>query len=330
MYFHFPGKDAIFLALLDRSASLLLSRVGERVGAEARGPTVHDALGQPAEVLHEHEAERDRDGPELADGQGLYALEPAHEALQRLRLHAAVGVRDELPGQAEHAGISLQRLLRELGELAIESAGEVLANLPHRLVGDVEVVDEPFRGGGDRPFLPDHRRDLAIALRQDAAAVAHVRREEVSGSAAGQDRPTRDVRRELLQALGTQELGPDRLLGLAGEGRRGDERPEASETHVRSAPRGPHLRRNVPSYGARDRHRRYRERYRLTARRPAGTVARGADSPGFRLQRADDDDSRLTPRGFPAARRFCLSSTPGGRPRHGGGVSRRREPQNKR
>ena len=35
IYFHFPGKDAIFLALLDRSASLLLARVGERVGAVA-------------------------------------------------------------------------------------------------------------------------------------------------------------------------------------------------------------------------------------------------------------------------------------------------------
>jgi AcrR family transcriptional regulator len=34
IYFHFPGKDAIFLALLDRSANLLLARVGERVGAE--------------------------------------------------------------------------------------------------------------------------------------------------------------------------------------------------------------------------------------------------------------------------------------------------------
>jgi AcrR family transcriptional regulator len=34
VYFHFPGKDAIFLALLDRSADLLLDRVAERVGAE--------------------------------------------------------------------------------------------------------------------------------------------------------------------------------------------------------------------------------------------------------------------------------------------------------
>ena len=35
IYFHFPGKDAIFLALLDRSASLLLARLGERIAAEA-------------------------------------------------------------------------------------------------------------------------------------------------------------------------------------------------------------------------------------------------------------------------------------------------------
>jgi AcrR family transcriptional regulator len=34
IYFHFPGKDAIFLALLDRSANLLLTRVGERIDAE--------------------------------------------------------------------------------------------------------------------------------------------------------------------------------------------------------------------------------------------------------------------------------------------------------
>jgi AcrR family transcriptional regulator len=35
IYFHFPGKDAIFLALLDRSASLLLSRLRDRIVTEA-------------------------------------------------------------------------------------------------------------------------------------------------------------------------------------------------------------------------------------------------------------------------------------------------------
>jgi AcrR family transcriptional regulator len=35
VYFHFPGKQAIFLALLDRSARLLLSRIVERVEVES-------------------------------------------------------------------------------------------------------------------------------------------------------------------------------------------------------------------------------------------------------------------------------------------------------
>ena len=34
VYFHFPGKQAIFLALLDRSANLLFSRIVDRVEAE--------------------------------------------------------------------------------------------------------------------------------------------------------------------------------------------------------------------------------------------------------------------------------------------------------
>ena len=55
-------------------------------------------------------------------------------------------------------GIALQRLLRELGELAVEPAREVLADLPHHLVHDVEVVDEPFRGRRDRPLPPGSPR----------------------------------------------------------------------------------------------------------------------------------------------------------------------------
>jgi AcrR family transcriptional regulator len=34
IYFHFPGKQAIFLALLDRSASMLFDRIAKRVEAE--------------------------------------------------------------------------------------------------------------------------------------------------------------------------------------------------------------------------------------------------------------------------------------------------------
>ena len=34
VYFHFPGKDALFMALLERSARLLLSKIEESVASE--------------------------------------------------------------------------------------------------------------------------------------------------------------------------------------------------------------------------------------------------------------------------------------------------------
>jgi hypothetical protein len=190
--------------------------VGQRVGPEPRRAALHDSLGQAPQVLDEHEPQGDRDGPELADRQGLDPLEAADEALKRLRLEAAVGVCDVLPGHPEHAGISLKRLLRELRELAVESAREILAHLPQHLVRDVEVVDEPLRGRSDGAFLPDHRGDLSIALQQDPAAVAQARRDTVTACAVGQDRPARETLRKLFEPLGAQELGANGILGLAG------------------------------------------------------------------------------------------------------------------
>ena len=143
--------------------------VRQGVGLVSGGPSLDDPLGEPPQVLHEHDPEGDGHGPQLADGQGLHALESADEALQRIAIEAAVGVSDERPGQAEHAGIPLQRPVGKLGELAVEPGRQILADLPDDLVHDVEVVDEPFRRRGDRAFLPDHPGERAIALQQPTA-----------------------------------------------------------------------------------------------------------------------------------------------------------------
>jgi hypothetical protein len=91
----------------------------------------------------------------------------------------------------------------------------------------MEVVDEPFRGRRDGSFLPDHHRDLAIALEKNTAAIPQAGRQEATGLALGQDRPARDAFRELFEPFGAEELGPDGVLGFTGEGRRGVGRPEA-------------------------------------------------------------------------------------------------------
>ena len=95
----------------------------------ARSAAVDDLLGQAPEVLHEHHTERDRDGPQLADGQHLDALESLDEALEGLGLEAAVGVGDEGPGQPEHARVALEGAVGELRQLAVESRRKILPDL---------------------------------------------------------------------------------------------------------------------------------------------------------------------------------------------------------
>jgi TetR/AcrR family transcriptional regulator, fatty acid metabolism regulator protein len=57
VYFHFPGKQSIFLALLDRSANLLLSRITERM-EETADPVekVDAALYALVQVFSSHRA----------------------------------------------------------------------------------------------------------------------------------------------------------------------------------------------------------------------------------------------------------------------------------
>ena len=149
--------------------------VRERVRVAARSAAVDDLLGQAPEVLQEHQTEGDRDGPQLADGQHLDALESLDEALESLGVEAAVGVGDEGPGQAEYPWVALEGALGELWQPAVESRRQILPDLSKDVLDDVEVVDEPLRGRGDRAFLSDHRGQLAIASQQHAPAVPHAR-----------------------------------------------------------------------------------------------------------------------------------------------------------
>jgi AcrR family transcriptional regulator len=72
VYFHFPGKQSIFLALLDRSAAMLLARIEERM--EATG----DPIAKIEEALH-----------------ALLGVFAGHRSLARLLLLEAMGAGPE-------------------------------------------------------------------------------------------------------------------------------------------------------------------------------------------------------------------------------------------
>src|SRR5207247_3324038 len=203
--------------------------VRQGVGLVAGGTPLHDLLGEPPEVLHEHDPEGDGDGPQLPDGQWLDALESAHKALEGIALEPAVGVFDEGPGHVEHARIPLKRAFGELRKLAVESGREILSDVPDHLVHDVEVVDEPFGRRRDRAFIPNHLGERAIALEQDAPAVPHAWRQGAADPAFEQGPLARDLLCVLLESFGAEQLCPDGGLGVEDGPGRGGTHPETPQ-----------------------------------------------------------------------------------------------------
>ena len=149
--------------------------VRERVGVAARSATVDDLLGQAPEVLQEHQRSAIGTAHSSPMVSGWTRWNALDEALESLGLEAAVGMGDEGPGQPEYPRVALEGSLGELRQLAVESRRQILPDLSKDVLHDVEVVDEPLRGRGDRAFLSDHRGELAIASQQHAPAVPHAR-----------------------------------------------------------------------------------------------------------------------------------------------------------
>ena len=200
--------------------------VGELVRLLPRCPASHDLLRDAAEVVDEEDPEADRDRPQLADRQRLHALVGAHHAPQALRFEAAVRVRDVGPGKTQDPRVAREMALGQLGELAVVVRGQVVADLAELLVDDVEVVDEPFGGRRDRPFVLDRAGQDAVRLQQDAAVLGDAGPDGVSPTGRVGDRlGGGEGLRVLLQPLHAEELGEDRLFEL---GLRANPPPTAS------------------------------------------------------------------------------------------------------
>ncbi len=93
------------------------------------------------------EAEHDRDGPQLTDGEASNALIREHVPRQEAEIEASVGVTKVVEAEAVDAGIAGHHPggdARQLGEVA---RGEVLFDLAELLLDDVGVVEQPLLCG---------------------------------------------------------------------------------------------------------------------------------------------------------------------------------------
>ncbi|MFI5020967.1 MAG: hypothetical protein ACHQRJ_04855 [Alphaproteobacteria bacterium] len=80
-------------------------------------------------------------------------------------------MRDEGPGEAEHARIAFQRPFRDLGKLAVEAGRKIVLDLADLLVDDVIIVDQPFGRRRDRTVVVGRPRQRAIGIEQNLAIV---------------------------------------------------------------------------------------------------------------------------------------------------------------
>src|ERR1700740_2768202 len=89
--------------------------VREGIRLLTRGTTAARACRRAPKIFHEYDAQRDRDCPQLTDGQWLHTLIGAHEVTQRFGIESAVGVSYERPGHAEHAWIAVKGSIAQFG-----------------------------------------------------------------------------------------------------------------------------------------------------------------------------------------------------------------------
>ena len=97
-----------------RNAARSKQPVCDSIGRVALAAAAADAFRQPAQVFNQHNPQRDRNRPQLANRQWLNFLIGAHIIEQALAIKIAVRMRDIGPGQPENPWIPGKRTRSEL------------------------------------------------------------------------------------------------------------------------------------------------------------------------------------------------------------------------
>ena len=119
------------------SARFAVDRAGRNAGADA------------AKILDERQAQHDGNGPQLPHLERRHRLVGRHEAGKALRVDPAVAVGDRLEREIVDARKPGGRAGRQARKLAAVALGQVPPGRADLLFDQVEVVEQPFRGGRD-------------------------------------------------------------------------------------------------------------------------------------------------------------------------------------
>ena len=167
----------------DQAVRIVLGDVGHLVGPRVGPVAVDRAGGDPgadaAQVLDQRQPQHDGNGPQFAQLERRHRLVGRHETGEALRVDPAVAVGDRLEREIVDTRKAGGRSLRQAGKLAAVALGQVPLGRADLLVDQVEVVEQPFRGGRDPPVGRDRRAQQVADVEQDAL------RSRPGGSATG-------------------------------------------------------------------------------------------------------------------------------------------------
>ena len=184
----------------------------EVIRFEASRAALDQLLGQAAQVLDQRELERARPRPQLADAERRDGLIGVDEPLQPLDVESRIAVAEEFHGHgvdACRAGVLAGGQLRKF---AVIASREVVPDLAHLGFNQVEVVEQPFRGGRDRLAAPHVGGENAVCVAKHARIVREAaqqpRRAAPRVSRQGELRGQRP--RALLETLDAEEFAVQR------------------------------------------------------------------------------------------------------------------------
>ena len=196
-----------------------LDPVAAQVRDLARGLVGGRALGEPAQVLEQDDAQRRRQRPQLAEGELADLLVGTQEVNEQIVVEGAVGVGDEGPGDAVDARQADQRLVLQHRKIAEVAAWQAVADLARLRFDQVEVVEQPLGGRADLVARRRVAGDVVLRLAQDADVLAQAR-EEGARALGCERRRVRlcEAAAVLRKALGAEDLGAVRSFERAAPG----------------------------------------------------------------------------------------------------------------
>ncbi|MNI38234.1 hypothetical protein D3C73_923670 [compost metagenome] len=142
--------------------------IGPVIGKVTVIPVGHDPGRHAPQVLDQRQAQHDRDGPQLAQGQRRDGLIRGDETVQAWRVDPAIAVRDGFQGDVVDPRQACRGPFGQAWQLAAVAVGQVGPGGADVFFDQVEVVQQPFRrrGGASTGLLNGLERCAATFQQQ--------------------------------------------------------------------------------------------------------------------------------------------------------------------